>query len=174
MSYARRFTSPSATTHTTGASYGAKCRKRRRRGGEAPPSFPNLQIFKSSNLQISKSPNLQIEFSITLDFHYFCGMIKLTFLGTGTSQGVPMIACPCEVCHSTDPRDKRLRTSALLEVEREGEMLRGCLDFATERIYDPVRGIFARAEGGIGVPMASEVGVKSAKQEHQRPKRRCE
>ncbi len=41
--------------------------------------------------------------------------VKLTFLGTGTSQGVPMIACPCEVCHSTDSRDKRLRTSALIE-----------------------------------------------------------
>jgi phosphoribosyl 1,2-cyclic phosphate phosphodiesterase len=41
--------------------------------------------------------------------------LKLTFLGTGTSQGVPMIACPCEVCRSTDPRDKRLRTSALVQ-----------------------------------------------------------
>ncbi len=46
-------------------------------------------------------------------------MIKLTFLGTGTSQGVPMIACPCEVCHSTDPRDRRLRTSALVQVGRD-------------------------------------------------------
>ncbi len=46
--------------------------------------------------------------------HYLCEMLKLTFLGTGTSQGVPMIACPCEVCHSSDPRDKRLRTSALI------------------------------------------------------------
>lgn len=43
--------------------------------------------------------------------------LKLTFLGTGTSQGVPMIACPCEVCHSSDPRDRRLRTSVLIEVE---------------------------------------------------------
>lgn len=42
--------------------------------------------------------------------------VKLTFLGTGTSQGVPMIACPCEVCRSIDPRDKRLRTSALVQV----------------------------------------------------------
>jgi len=42
-------------------------------------------------------------------------MVKLTFLGTGTSQGVPMIACPCEVCHSADPRDRRLRTSALIQ-----------------------------------------------------------
>ena len=42
--------------------------------------------------------------------------MKLTFLGTGTSQGVPVIACECEVCKSTDPRDNRLRTSALLEI----------------------------------------------------------
>jgi phosphoribosyl 1,2-cyclic phosphate phosphodiesterase len=41
--------------------------------------------------------------------------VKLTFLGTGTSQGVPLIACPCEVCHSADPKDKRLRSSVLIE-----------------------------------------------------------
>lgn len=43
--------------------------------------------------------------------------MELTFLGTGTSQGVPVIACHCDICTSDDPRDKRLRTSALLEVE---------------------------------------------------------
>lgn len=42
--------------------------------------------------------------------------MKLTFLGTGTSQGVPVIGCSCEVCRSNDGRDKRLRTSAMIEV----------------------------------------------------------
>ena len=44
-------------------------------------------------------------------------MAKLTFLGTGTSQGVPMIGCDCDVCRSSDPRDKRLRSSVLVEHE---------------------------------------------------------
>ena len=42
-------------------------------------------------------------------------MARLTFLGTGTSQGVPMIGCGCEVCKSPDSRDKRLRASAFVE-----------------------------------------------------------
>jgi phosphoribosyl 1,2-cyclic phosphate phosphodiesterase len=43
--------------------------------------------------------------------------VTITFLGTGTSQGVPVIACNCEVCTSADPRDNRLRTSILIEGE---------------------------------------------------------
>lgn len=43
--------------------------------------------------------------------------VKLTFLGTGTSQGVPMIGCGCEVCSSEDAKDKRLRASVLVEVD---------------------------------------------------------
>lgn len=43
------------------------------------------------------------------------GKVKLTFLGSGTSQGVPIIGCGCDVCRSSDPRDKRFRSSALVE-----------------------------------------------------------
>lgn len=43
--------------------------------------------------------------------------MRLTFLGTGTSQGVPVIACNCNVCRSADRRDRHLRTSALVETD---------------------------------------------------------
>ena len=56
------------------------------------------------------TPNRQLKMSN--DKH-----IKLTFLGTGTSQGVPVIGCRCKVCCSTDCRDNRLRTSAMVEIE---------------------------------------------------------
>lgn len=46
--------------------------------------------------------------------------MKLVFLGTGTSQGIPVIGCRCEVCLSGDARDKRLRTS--VRVDQEGEL----------------------------------------------------
>ncbi len=43
--------------------------------------------------------------------------MRITFLGTGTSQGVPIIGCNCDVCTSTDARDKRLRVSVIIETQ---------------------------------------------------------
>ncbi len=44
-------------------------------------------------------------------------ILRITFLGTGTSQGIPLIACKCNVCQSTNLKDKRLRTSVMIETD---------------------------------------------------------
>lgn len=60
--------------------------------------------------------------------------IKLTFLGTGTSQGVPIIGCNCDVCQSSDPRDKRLRTSALLHISGNNYVIDAGPDFRQQML----------------------------------------
>ena len=60
--------------------------------------------------------------------------MKITFLGTGTSTGVPEIGCPCEVCTSKDPRDWRLRTSVLVETEGKRILLDCGPDFRWQMI----------------------------------------
>lgn len=64
---------------------------------------------------------------------------KLTFLGTGTSQGVPMIGCDCEVCRSKDPRDKRLRSSALVEYGGLTILVDAGPDFRAQMLRHDVR-----------------------------------
>ena len=67
--------------------------------------------------------------------------MKLTFLGTGTSCGVPTIGCQCKVCQSTDPHDKRLRCSALLETERTRLLIDCGPDFRQQILPQPFRRI---------------------------------
>ncbi len=52
--------------------------------------------------------------------------MKLQFLGTGTSTGVPQIGCQCATCTSTDPRDNRLRASAIITAENGAHLLIDC------------------------------------------------
>lgn len=63
----------------------------------------------------------------------------VTFLGTGTSQGVPMIACPCEVCHSSDSRDKRLRSSVLLTINGKNYVIDTGPDFRYQMLRENVQ-----------------------------------
>ena len=64
---------------------------------------------------------------------------KLTFLGTGTSSGIPMIACNCEVCRSADPRDKRLRASVLVEYGGLTILVDAGPDFREQMLRQDVR-----------------------------------
>lgn len=68
-------------------------------------------------------------------------MTRLTFLGTGTSQGVPMIGCDCEVCRSTDIKDKRLRASVLVETEDKTLVVDAGPDFRYQMLRAGVRHI---------------------------------
>lgn len=52
--------------------------------------------------------------------------MKITVLGTGTSTGVPQMGCSCEVCRSANAKDKRLRSSAILECDNGAEILIDC------------------------------------------------
>jgi len=69
--------------------------------------------------------------------------MKITFLGTGTSQGIPVIACDCAVCHSTDPRDNRLRTSVLVEVNGKTFVIDTGPDFRQQMLRANVRDLDA-------------------------------
>ncbi|MDR0763231.1 MAG: MBL fold metallo-hydrolase [Bacteroidales bacterium] len=67
-------------------------------------------------------------------------MRKLIFLGTGTSQGVPIIGCDCEVCRSNDPRDKRLRTSALICTDSTQVVIDAGPDFRYQMLRERSKG----------------------------------
>ena len=69
--------------------------------------------------------------------------MQVTFLGTGTSQGVPVIACDCAVCHSLDFRDKRLRVSVHLEVNGKSLLIDAGPDFRQQALRERIRELHA-------------------------------
>jgi len=64
--------------------------------------------------------------------------VKITFLGTGTSQGVPVIACDCKICLSSDQHDKRLRTSLLIETGGTTLLIDAGPDFRQQMLRENV------------------------------------
>ena len=70
-------------------------------------------------------------------------MMQVTFLGTGTSTGIPQIGCTCPVCTSTDPRDSRLRTSAIVEIEGKNILIDCGPDFRQQMLRFHIKRIDA-------------------------------
>ena len=65
--------------------------------------------------------------------------MKITFLGTGTSQGIPVIACDCKVCRSDNPKDNRLRTSVLIEDNNQTIVIDTGPDFRQQMLRENVQ-----------------------------------
>ncbi len=69
--------------------------------------------------------------------------MKITFLGTGTSQGIPVIGCGCVVCQSADARDKRLRVSVLIETDDKTLVIDSGPDFRYQMLRAGVKDLDA-------------------------------
>ncbi|MEN9334556.1 MAG: hypothetical protein RLY35_1736 [Bacteroidota bacterium] len=69
--------------------------------------------------------------------------MKLIFLGTGTSQGVPVIACNCAICSSQNPKDQRLRTSVLIQDEDQTIVIDSGPDFRQQLLREKVQSLDA-------------------------------
>jgi len=65
--------------------------------------------------------------------------LHLTFLGTGTSVGIPMIGCDCDTCTSTDPRDSRLRSSIYIQTPESAFVVDTGPDFRTQCLRERIR-----------------------------------
>src|SRR5687767_7797275 len=70
-------------------------------------------------------------------------MPEITFLGTGTSNGIPVIGCECDVCRSTDPRDRRTRTSALIRHGAHAILIDTATELRAQALANDVRRVDA-------------------------------
>ncbi len=73
----------------------------------------------------------------------FMGDFTFTFLGTGTSQGIPMLTCDCAVCRSSDPRDKRTRAAAYVETPECSWVVDTGPDFRQQALREGIRRVDA-------------------------------
>lgn len=69
--------------------------------------------------------------------------MKVTILGSGTSQGVPVIACDCHSCTSTDPKDQRSRCAIMLTIGRENYVIDAGPDFRMQMLREKVKSLRA-------------------------------
>ena len=71
------------------------------------------------------------------------GGVNVTFLGTGTSGGVPMIGCDCSVCQSTDSKDQRLRSSIFIQVDKQHLLIDCGPDFRQQLLRHQINDVDA-------------------------------
>ncbi len=69
--------------------------------------------------------------------------LEITFLGTGTSVGIPVIGCPCPVCHSNDPRNNRLRSSIVVRTPETTLLIDSGPDLRAQALRENLRAIDA-------------------------------
>ena len=69
--------------------------------------------------------------------------MQATFLGTGTSQGVPIIGCDCEVCSSENEKDKRLRSSLLIRINNQNFVIDAGPDFRQQMLREQLKNLHA-------------------------------
>ncbi len=65
-------------------------------------------------------------------------MVVVTVLGSGTSMGIPVVGCDCAVCHSSDPRDKRTRSSVWIDVKGRHLLIDTSIDFRTQALREGI------------------------------------
>ena len=99
-----------------------------------------MRVESGALLKISNSDNSTFN---SESFREQGSQLILTFLGTGTSQGVPMIGCDCVVCGSTDPRDNRLRSSIYVQTPECSWVVDTGTDFRTQALRENIRTVDA-------------------------------